>query len=164
MHLGLLLTLLGIRCELGCKVGDVAQVGAAVRTRLNGAGDIVVGHGRTESGDGLGGGRDEHLERSDRCMASPFIGETQLVYLNDTVRLIGESNLAAKNLSTSSQHLDRGGGHEFRVLYLHHDYHGCGSGDQCRGIGGLAHDAPSRQPSGRGGLFALHARYVGHLF
>ena len=27
-----------------------------------------------------------------------------------------------------------------------------------------AHDAPSRQPSGRGGLFALHARYVGHLF
>ena len=39
MHLGLLLTLLGIRCELGCKVGDVAQVGAC----LSGAGHVVVG-------------------------------------------------------------------------------------------------------------------------
>ena len=43
LHLGLPLAVLGVRSEFRRKVGDVAQVRAAVRTFVDKTGDIVVG-------------------------------------------------------------------------------------------------------------------------
>ena len=43
VHLGLLFAVLGIGNELRRKEGDVAQIGAAVRTLFDDTGDVIVG-------------------------------------------------------------------------------------------------------------------------